>query len=77
MIAIEQLRYVRLPTADLASAIDFAQRILGLQLTERTEDDANFRSDFRDPTLVYFRGRPEEQAIGLEVRSPEALARAA
>ena len=73
MIAIEQLRYVRLPTADLASAVDFAQHILGLQLTERMEVDANFRSDFRDPTLVYFRGRPEEQAVGLEVRSPEAL----
>jgi 2,3-dihydroxy-p-cumate/2,3-dihydroxybenzoate 3,4-dioxygenase len=77
MIAIEQLQYVRLPTADLAMAVDFAQCILGLQLTERTEDEANFRSDFRDPTLVYFRGQPEEQAVGLEVRSPEALERAA
>ena len=35
MIAIEQLRYVRLGTRDLAGAAQFAQRILGLELVEQ------------------------------------------
>jgi len=76
MIAIEQLRYVRLGTRDLPAAVDFAQRILGLQLIDRTEDTARFRSDFRDHTLVYVNGDPAEQAVAFEVRTPEVLERA-
>lgn len=76
-IAIEQLRYVRLGTRDLPAAVDFAQRILGLQLIDKTEDSAHFRSDFRDHTLVYVAGDPAEQAVAFEVRTPEVLARAA
>ena len=53
MIAIEQLRYVRLGTADLAAATDFAQHILGLELVEASDDLATFRSDFRDHTLAF------------------------
>ena len=53
MIEIEQLRYVRLGTRNLPAAVDFAQRILGLQLIERNDEQATFRSDFRDHTLVY------------------------
>lgn len=75
-IAIEQLRYVRLGTADLAGAVDFAARILGLQLVDRTETEAYFRSDFRDHTLAYVAGDPGHRAIGLEVRDPETLDRA-
>jgi catechol-2,3-dioxygenase len=37
MIAIEQLRYVRLGTKDLAAATNFAQRILGLELVEQDD----------------------------------------
>jgi 2,3-dihydroxy-p-cumate/2,3-dihydroxybenzoate 3,4-dioxygenase len=73
VIAIEQLRYVRLGTRNLAAAIDFAQRILGLQLIEKTDTQAAFRSDFRDHTLVYETGDPSQQAIGLEVRTQAAL----
>ena len=76
MIEIEQLRYVRLGTRDLPAAVDFAQRILGQQLIEKTDTQAAFRSDFRDPTLVYEVGDPSRQAIGLEVRSPDVLERA-
>src|SRR5262249_6329552 len=68
VIPIEQLRYVRLGTGNLPAATDFAQRILGLQLIERTDDQATFRSDFRDHTLVYESGDPGQQAIGLELR---------
>jgi len=76
VIEIEQLRYVRLGTRNLPAAIDFAQRILGLQLIERTEEQATFRSDFRDHTLVYEAGDPATQSIGLEVRTRAALERA-
>ena len=76
-IAIEQLRYVRLETPDLAAAADFAQRILGLQPIDRTEEIATFRSDDRDHTLVYVRGDKATQAVGFEVRDPATLERAA
>jgi 2,3-dihydroxy-p-cumate/2,3-dihydroxybenzoate 3,4-dioxygenase len=73
VIEIEGLRYVRLGTRNLPVAIDFAQRILGLQLIERTSEQATFRSDFRDHTLVYEAGDPSQQSIGLEVRTHTAL----
>src|SRR5262249_12458654 len=73
VIEIEQLRYVRLGTRNLPAAIDFAQRILGLQLISKSDDQAAFRSDFRDHTLVYEVGDPSTQSIGLEVRSKASL----
>ena len=73
MIEIEQVRYVRLGTRNLPAAIDFAQRILGLQLIEKTDEQATFRSDFRDHTLVYEAGDPAQQSIGLELRTEAAL----
>jgi 2,3-dihydroxy-p-cumate/2,3-dihydroxybenzoate 3,4-dioxygenase len=72
-ITIEQVRYVRLGTADINGAADFAERILGLQLVERSETAAYFRSDHRDHTLVYVDGLDAGQSIGLEVRDPEGL----
>ena len=73
MIAIEQLRYVRLGTRDLPGAIDFAGRMLGLQLVDRTDQAAYFRSDMRDHTLVFFLGEPDERSVGFEIRSPAQL----
>lgn len=77
MIAIEALRYVRLGTPDLAAAADFAQRILGLEPVDKTDDQVFFRSDYRDHTLVYFRDSKPSCAVALEVRDPETLAAAA
>ena len=68
MVALEQLRYVRLVADDLGHAADFAQRMLGLEPIDRTEDLATFRSDFRDHTLVFATGDHAVQSIGLEVR---------
>jgi 2,3-dihydroxy-p-cumate/2,3-dihydroxybenzoate 3,4-dioxygenase len=76
VIEIEQLRYVRLSTRNLPAAIDFAQRILGLQPIEKTDEQATFRSDFRDHTLVYEVGDPSQQSVGLEVRTQAALEQA-
>jgi 2,3-dihydroxy-p-cumate/2,3-dihydroxybenzoate 3,4-dioxygenase len=67
MIAIDQLRYVRLGTRDLNAAVDFSERLLGLQLVDRSDQSAYFRSDFRDHTLVYFHGDVAERCIGLEI----------
>ena len=77
MIAVEQLRYVRLGTRDLVAAANFAQRILGLELVEQDDAQAAFRSDFRDHTLVFTRDPRAGHTIGFEVRDTEALERAA
>jgi len=73
VIEVEQLRYVRLGTRDLPAATDFAQRILGLQLIEKNDEQATFRSDFRDHTLVYEAGDPAQQSVGLALRTEAAL----
>jgi 2,3-dihydroxy-p-cumate/2,3-dihydroxybenzoate 3,4-dioxygenase len=66
MVALEQLRFVRLRPADLAQAADFATRVLGLEPIDRTPETATFRSDYRDYTLAF--GQAVVPAVGLEVR---------
>ena len=73
MVALEQLRYVRLVAGDLGHAADFAQRVLGLEPIDRRADLAAFRSDFRDYTLAFATGGHAVQAVGLEVRYSEDL----
>jgi 2,3-dihydroxy-p-cumate/2,3-dihydroxybenzoate 3,4-dioxygenase len=68
MVALEQLRYVRLVANDLGHAADFAQRVLGLEAIDRTRELATFRSDFRDYTLAFATGDHAVQSLGLEVR---------
>jgi 2,3-dihydroxy-p-cumate/2,3-dihydroxybenzoate 3,4-dioxygenase len=68
MVALEQLRYVRLVASDLGHAADFAQRVLGLEPIDRTRELATFRSDFRDYTLAFAGGDHAVQSVGLEVR---------
>src|SRR5262245_545204 len=77
MLAIEQLRYVRLATRDLGAAVDFAQRILGLELVERTDTQASLRSAVRDHTLVDTKDTRPLQTVGFEVRDTEAVEQAA
>jgi 2,3-dihydroxy-p-cumate/2,3-dihydroxybenzoate 3,4-dioxygenase len=73
MVAPEQLRYVRLVASDLRHAADFAQRVLGLEPIDGTEELAAFRSDFRDYTLAFATGDHAVQSVGLEVRHSEDL----
>jgi 2,3-dihydroxy-p-cumate/2,3-dihydroxybenzoate 3,4-dioxygenase len=73
MVALEQLRYVRLVAGDLGRAADFAQRVLGLEPIDRTEELAAFRSDFRDYTLAFATGNRAVQSVGLEVRHSDDL----
>ncbi len=77
MIEIEQLRYVRIGTRDLAGAADFAARILGLEAIDRTDALATFRSDMRDHTLAFVAGAATETAVGFEVRTRDNLDAAA
>jgi len=73
VVALEQLRYVRLIANELGRAAEFAQRILGLEPIDRTQELATFRSDFRDYTLAFATGDRAVQSIGLEVRYPNDL----
>jgi 2,3-dihydroxy-p-cumate/2,3-dihydroxybenzoate 3,4-dioxygenase len=80
MINLHDIRYARLGTPDLETAIRFATDIVGLQLTGREGKTAYFRSDkvevrgdTRDHTLVYFEGDPADQTIGLDLVDPDAL----
>jgi 2,3-dihydroxy-p-cumate/2,3-dihydroxybenzoate 3,4-dioxygenase len=73
VVALEQLRYVRLMANELGRAAEFAQRILGLEPIDRTQELATFRSDFRDYTLAFATGDRAVQCIGLEVRYPDDL----
>jgi 2,3-dihydroxy-p-cumate/2,3-dihydroxybenzoate 3,4-dioxygenase len=73
VVALEQLRYVRLVADELGRAAEFAQRILGLEPIDRTDEFATFRSDFRDYTLAFATGDRAVQSIGLEVRYPNDL----
>ncbi len=80
MINLHDIRYARLGTPDLETAIKFATDIVGLQLTGREGKTAYFRSDkaevrgdTRDHTLVYFEGDPADQTIGLDLADPDDL----
>lgn len=75
MINLYDIRYVRIGTPNLDSAIEFATRIVGLQLVGREGKSAYFRSDkvgvrgdTRDHTLVYVQGDPSDHAIGFDIR---------
>ena len=60
MVDLHDIRYLRIGTPDLGSAVEFATKIVGLQLAGREGKAAYFRSDktsvrgdTRDHTLVY------------------------
>ena len=80
MVNLQDIRYVRVGTSDLDSAIRFATDIVGLQLVAREGKAAYFRSDkvavrgdTRDHTMVYIEGDPADQAIGFDLDNPEDL----
>ncbi len=75
MINLQDIRYVRLGTRDLEGAIEFATKVIGLQLVAREGKSVYFRSDkvavrgdTRDHTLVYFEGDPTDHTIGFDLK---------
>jgi 2,3-dihydroxy-p-cumate/2,3-dihydroxybenzoate 3,4-dioxygenase len=77
MINLHDIRYVRLGTPDVNAAIDYATRILGLEVARREGKSVYFKSDNRDHTLVYFEGDPADHTSAFEVDTPEELDSAA
>ena len=73
MINLREIRYVRLGTADLEGAVTYANRILGLPVVRREGKSVYFRSDYRDHTLVYYEGDPQQHTAAFEVDDRAAL----
>jgi len=82
MIHLHDIRYVRLGTRDLEGATRYADRILGLRVSEQVGNPKHgnsvyLRSDDRDHTLVYFDGDPSDHTIGFELQDAADLESAA
>ncbi len=80
MVDLFDIRYLRIGTPKLDDAIEFATKIVGLQLVAREGKAAYFRSDkvpvrgdTRDHTLVYFEGDPKDHAVGFDLRDPSEI----
>ena len=80
MIKLNDIRYLRIGTANLESAVEYCTQIIGLQLVGREGKAAYFRSDrtgvrgdTRDHTLVYFEGDPRDNTIGFDLEDRERL----
>ena len=68
MIDLQDIRYVRLGTRDLAAADRFAREVVGLELARVEAGARYYRSDDRDHTLVYFEGDPADHTVAFELR---------
>lgn len=77
MIEIVDIRYCRLGTADLKSAVDFATSMIGLEEVARADGQVYLRGDDRDHNICYFAGDPADHTFGLEVETFETLDAAA
>lgn len=78
MVNLYDIRYLRIGTPNLEAAIDYATKIVGLQLVAREGKSAYFRSDkvgvrgdTRDHTLVYFEGDPADHTSAFDLVNPE------
>src|SRR5438876_7428837 len=76
MVDLHDIRYLRIGTPNLEAAIEFATRIVGLQLAGREgkaadfrTDKASVRGDTRDHTLVYFEGDPADHVIAFDLKN--------
>ena len=77
MINLHDIRYVRIGTQDIDHAVEFATRVLGLELATRETHAAYLRSDDRDHTLVYLDAPLDDQTVGFELTSVAELEQAA
>ncbi len=77
MAHMRDIRYVRVGTDRLDESVEFATRILGLELVERTSHAAYLRGDDRDHNICYVKGADAGHIVGFEMASTESLDRAA
>jgi 2,3-dihydroxy-p-cumate/2,3-dihydroxybenzoate 3,4-dioxygenase len=77
MIELTDIAYVRSGVADLPAAVDFATRIVGLELAAETEPGvAHLRADSRHHCLALVEGVSGVLASGFRVKDTDALAAA-
>jgi 2,3-dihydroxy-p-cumate/2,3-dihydroxybenzoate 3,4-dioxygenase len=75
MIELTDIAYVRSGAADLATAVDFATRIVGLELVDGGEPGvAHLRADSRHHCLALVEGESGVIASGFTVADDDALA---
>ncbi len=77
MIALTNIRYVRLGTRDVGAAAEFATEVIGLQRAGEDAGSIYLRSDDRDHTLVYTSGDPLDHTVGFELAGDDAVNAAA
>jgi 2,3-dihydroxy-p-cumate/2,3-dihydroxybenzoate 3,4-dioxygenase len=77
MLSLNDIRYVRLGTRDVAAAVKFATQIIGLQPAGEDAGSVYLRSDERDHTLVYTPGDPPDHSVGFELADAGTLDAAA
>ena len=77
MIALTDIRYVRLGTRDIDAATQYATSILGLERGPREGGTQYLRSDAREYTLAYVEGDPREHVVAFDVADAQALEAAA
>lgn len=73
MADLQDIRYVRLGCSDLEASVDFATRILGLEIVDRERGAVYLRGDDRDHNICYLDGEQHGHAVGFEVASLDAL----
>lgn len=77
MIQLQDIAYVRSGVADLHKAVDFATRIVGLELAAESEPGvAHLRADSRHHCLSFVEGPSGVIASGFQVADDDALAAA-
>lgn len=77
MIELTDIAYVRSGVADLTTAVDFATRIVGLELADETEPGvAHLRADSRHHCLALVEGVSGVLSSGFSVADTDALATA-
>ncbi|SEE35761.1 VOC family protein [Streptomyces sp. KS_5] len=73
MIEIRDIAYARSGSADLATAVNFAVDIVGLQLVEQIDGVAYLRADQRHHCLAFVEGDSGVLSTGFSLSSEDAL----
>lgn len=77
LIQLQDIAYVRSGVADLDKAVDFATRIVGLELVDQTEAGvAHLRADSRHHCLAFVEGPSGVIASGFQLADDDTLAAA-
>jgi len=80
VVNLHDISYLRIGTPNLEAAVEFATKIVGLQLVRREGRAAYFRSDktavrgdTRDHTLVYSEGDPDDHVVAFDLANRDDL----